>query len=128
LDKNVNFVGRKNHSECVEYFDKCNVGVSFIPMLPQFDNQPPTKNFEYLLSGMICIATATNDNITIIKPDTGIIINDNAKSFTEGLIQLHNNRFMFKSNDIRKSYLNNCWEKIVESKMKPVLNEFENHE
>lgn len=126
LEKSVRFVGRKNHSECVEYFDACNVGVSFIPMLPQFDNQPPTKNFEYLLSGMICIATATNANKSIIKPDTGIVINDNSKSFTDGLIQLHNNRLKFKSNDIRKLYLNNCWEKIVENKMKPVLNEFEN--
>jgi nucleoside-diphosphate-sugar epimerase len=67
------------------YFDIHNIGVSYIPMLKCFDNQPPTKTFEYLLSGMPVIATATNANKDIINDVNGVLINDNSEEVYNGL-------------------------------------------
>lgn len=126
IERNVNFIGRKLHSECIPYFDNCNVGVSFIPLLPQFDKQPPTKTFEYLLSGMVCLATSTFANKKIINDDNGIIINDNAESFTEGLKKIYINRNNYNSKIIRDTQNSNKWVTIVNDVLKPVLLKFEN--
>ena len=126
VEKYVRYVGRKNHFESIEFFDSCNVGVSFIPTLKHFDNQPPTKNYEYLLSGMICIATSTSANKKIINDENGIIVNDNSDSFAEGLNILYENRLKFNSFKIRQSQLNHQWSNIVEKSLKPVLNKFDN--
>lgn len=123
---NVFFLGRKSHEEAKEYFNKCNVGVSFIPMLPQFDNQPPTKNYEYMLSGMVCIATATSANIKHINESNGVIINDNAASFAQGLLEIDSKRHTYRSEIIRLSQMQFKWETIVNEVLKPILKRFEN--
>lgn len=127
MDEKVFYLGRKTHKECKNYFDKCNVGVSYIPVTPYFNFQPPTKNFEYLLSGLACIATSTFANQNIINHDNGILIEEGSNNFYKGLKQLYENRFNFESNNIRNSQTNYLWKNIVINKLKPILIKTENN-
>ncbi|NDY74099.1 hypothetical protein DO021_12840 [Desulfobacter hydrogenophilus] len=113
LRKKVFFHGYKRHEEIVEYFDKCNVGVSYVPITFFYDNQPPTKTFEYLLSGMACIATGTSENKKIIVPENGILCADSAENFARSLEKLYKNRNRYHSDMIRSTVINAQWDKIV---------------
>ncbi|GAB1416549.1 hypothetical protein MASR2M117_19550 [Paludibacter sp.] len=121
LQNHVHFLGRLHHDEAKHYFDTCNIGVSYIPMTTFFDNQPPTKNFEYLLSGMVCIATSTSANKKIITNSNGVLINDNSNSFAEGLKELWTRRTKYDSKSIVDSQMHNTWEFIVQNILKNIL-------
>lgn len=121
LENNVFLLGRKNHKDAKQYFDQCNVGISFVPITPFYDHQPPTKNYEYLLSGMVCLATATSSNKKIVNENNGILINDNPYDFYIGLKQIYEKKVNYNSEIIRKSVEKNLWENIVKTKLYPIL-------
>jgi hypothetical protein len=113
LEKIVCFHGRKNHTEIQKYLDKCNIGVSYIPITEYFDCQPPTKTFEYINSGMICLATQTSENKKIITDKNGILCLDDENSFSESLLKIFNNLSNYNSEDIRKSTEKTTWSEIA---------------
>lgn len=121
LQNCVFYLGRLTHSEALRYFDHCNVGISYIPLTSYFDYQPPTKNYEYMLSGMVCLATSTKANKEMINFSNGVLIRDNADSFAFGLNQLWDNRLNYNSNEIRSSQQNFTWESIVKNTLKGIL-------
>lgn len=102
------------------YLDKCNIGVSYIPTTEYYNYQPPTKTYEYILSGLFTIATGTYCNKEIINSINGILIEDNPKSFTNALECIYLNRD-FDSNKIRETLLEHTWEKIVNNSLIPIL-------
>mgnify|MGYP000975279754 FL=1 len=65
LEGIVDLYGRLNHRELKEHFKKSNIGVSFVPQTDYFHCQPPTKTFEYICSGLVCIATATDSKSVV---------------------------------------------------------------
>ncbi|HPD58234.1 MAG TPA: glycosyltransferase, partial [Smithellaceae bacterium] len=85
LNEIVIFHGRKNHQQLKEYIQNATVGVCFVPQTPYYDVQPPTKIFEYALSGLITVATDTSENRRFITDVNGVICKDNADSFCEAL-------------------------------------------
>lgn len=85
LSNIVKFMGFVHHSEILPILSESNIGVSFVPITSYFDNQPVTKTFEYLLSGLPVIATATHENKKIINPSNGILIDDSAEDFAAAL-------------------------------------------
>lgn len=123
LMNRVFFHGYKRHEEMKDYFDSCNVGISFVPITPYFEYQPPTKTFEYLLSGMVCIATRTHENKKIINKENGILCDDNSVSFSEALESLFKNKDSFDSETIRSSVIGYKWENIVRNKLKKIIND-----
>jgi glycosyltransferase involved in cell wall biosynthesis len=102
-------------------FEKCNFGVSFIPLTEYFQNQPPTKTFEYLLSGLPVIATATIENSKIINISNGVLIQDKVESIRSGLHELFTNRLLFDSESIKKALEHFLWKNIVLNNLKPYL-------
>ena len=66
--------GRIDYYKLKPFFDKCNVGVSYIPIRDYYQYQPPTKTFEYGLSGLVTIATETKSNQEVINNCNGILI------------------------------------------------------
>src|SRR5690606_1611564 len=68
----IGFHGRKHYYQLYEFFDKANIGVCYIPITDFFDVQPPTKLFEYALSGLFTIATKTKENEKFINPKNGV--------------------------------------------------------
>lgn len=119
LGKYVNLEGYVPHKKLKQYFEKANIGISYIPIKPFFEHQPSTKTFEYLMSGMPVIATGTLENKKIINDINGIIIDDTPESFCEGLSTL--NKMIGKFNEvlIRETVVDYKWETIVRS-----LNEY----
>lgn len=122
IGKYIKFHGRVPYNELKPLFDKSNIGVSFVPITEYYDNQPPTKTFEYVLSGLYTIATATKSNKDLIKKYNGILINDTADDFYNALIYIWNNRTYISEKLIRESLTDYTWDKIVKNKLLPILN------
>lgn len=115
--KNVRMHGYLTHDEAKTFFDECNVGVCFVPVTDYYQFQPPTKLYEYLLSGMVCIATNTHSNIEVMNQDNGVVINDTAESVCEGLKKLHS--CFDKHNSKTIVYQSNAyhWSQIVSNSL-----------
>ena len=114
LNSIVTFLGEIRYPEVTKYFESNNIGVSFIPITIFFDNQPPTKTFEYLLSGMAVIATNTKENNRIINYSNGVLISDTAESFSSGLEHLYHNFKKFNSCKIIDDAKSHTWKNIID--------------
>lgn len=111
-----NFVtlhGYKRHHEIKYLYDSNNIGVSFVPITDYYNSQPPTKTYEYILSGLYTIATGTDCNKEIVTSDSGIIINDSDSDFCSALEYIHLNKTELDSNKVRETLIDYQWEKIV---------------
>jgi len=118
--------GRIPHFEIEPYFASANIGVSYIPMTDHYDIQPPTKTYEYILSGIPCIATNTSENKKLINNTNGVLCNDSSTDFANAIYETYNNLENFNSNDIRLTLKDSTWEKIVKNYLKPILLNNEN--
>lgn len=121
LSPYVKLHGYLTHEESREFFDRCNVGVSFIPMTDYYQYQPPTKTYEYLLSGMVCIATATASNQEVVNKKNGILVLDNESSVCEGLKRLYQSREKYDSAQIVRLSSTYHWEEIIRTKFLPLF-------
>ena len=95
------------------YFDEANIGVSYVPLKPYYEFQPPSKTFEYLISGLPVIATSTYENKKLLKPNAGVIIGEGAQEFHKGMKKLLSLKHTFDSSDIANDYADYRWEKVV---------------
>jgi len=114
LHKIVEYLGRTNDSELASYLDFCNVGVSFVPITTYFNYQPVTKLFEYNLSGIPVIATKTYEQLKNVNESNGVLIDDNADSFYDGLEELLRKKNLYSSNVIRETVEQYKWENIMQ--------------
>lgn len=110
---NVTLHGYLTHEEAKKYFDSCNIGVCYVPMTEYYEHQPPTKLYEYLLSGMACIATKTKSNCDVMTDKSGVLVDDDANSICEGLYKLCSMRKSYKSDEIVSYAMQYHWENIV---------------
>ena len=118
----VSCIGRVPHHDLKKYFDEANLGVSFVPLLAHYQYQPPTKTFEYLMSGLYCIATSTIANKEIISdPLNGLLIQDTADSFCEALEKYLKLADKINKNDLIKSVSQYSWDVIVDTYLKKAL-------
>ena len=103
------------------FFDISNIGISFIPVTSYFNFQPPTKTFEYIMSGLFCIGTDTYANKEIIIFSNGIISKDNSKSFANAIIEAYNNRGNMNSDIIKNSLEEYSWASIININLKSLI-------
>lgn len=113
LNKKVQLLGRIPFSELEPFFTEHNVGISYVPMKKWFDCQPVTKTFDYFLSGIPVIGTATSENEKVIDRTNGVLISDNRRGFFLGLEEFYLRRLSFDSRMIRESSSKYQWEYIV---------------
>lgn len=118
---NVRMHGYLTHEEAQSYFDNCNVGVCFIPVTDYYQYQPPTKLYEYLLSGMVAISTNTISNEKVMSEVNGVIVNDNAESVYDGLRRLAIRLNHYKSDDIVAQSQEYHWSEIVKRYLLPLM-------
>ena len=122
FEDKVVFHGRINYEDLVPFFNKANLGVAFVPMTPYYDCQPSTKIYEYVLSGMYCIATNTYENRILIEPMNGMICDDNAISFCNAMEQYYKmDKSMFDSAQIRNSMAKYEWSNIVNKQLFAIM-------
>lgn len=111
--RNVRFHGFLNHDDAKHFFDECNVGVCFVPVTDYYQHQPPTKLYEYLLSGMATISTNTFSNEEAMNVSNGIVIRDTVDDVCEGLYKLYQNRMIYNSQQIVADAQYCTWQNIV---------------
>lgn len=111
----VTFMGWVPHDQLKPIFDTHNIGVSYIPLTPFFDHQPPTKTFEYLMSGMPVIATRTSANQSVITHENGVLIGDTAEEVCRGIQTIQQKLDQFSSEQIRQSCRDYEWSRIVDN-------------
>lgn len=121
LENNIVVHGRKSHHEIQPLLDHCNIGVSFIPITSYFDHQPPTKTFEYVLAGMVCMATSTSENKRYINANNGILHSDTPEAFAGALEKVVSNFNHYNSKSIQDTLNNHTWKNIA-SQFKAYLN------
>lgn len=117
----VTLHGQLPYNQLKPFFEKCNIGVSFVPITEYFDHQPPTKTFEYILSGLYTIATATYSNKELITAENGILIHDSATDFANAISIIWKTHTKFDEQQIRKSLEKYSWKNIVNGILKPIL-------
>lgn len=117
----ITFHGRLPYNQLKPFFDKCNIGVSFVPMTDYYDAQPPTKTFEYILSGFYTIATATSSNKELITTENGMLIHDSATEFANALSRIWKIHTKLNEQRIRQSLETYSWKNIVNNILKPIL-------
>lgn len=118
----ITFHGFISLTELKPFFDLSNVGVSFIPITGYYDHQPPTKTFEYILSGLYCIATATSANKELIDMENGCLIQDTAQGFADGIEQFINRCQNIDENRLRNTLSHLTWTNIVKKQLTYILN------
>ena len=109
----VEIAGYVPHSSLLPYFERANVGISYVPITSSYDHQPPTKTFEYLMAGMPVIATNTTENRRIVGDSTGMLIADSAEGFHLGLRGFEARRQEFDSDTVRASVAGDAWKELV---------------
>ncbi len=113
VQEKVRILGPVPHDQLRPIFDEHNTGLSFVPLTPYYDVQPPTKTFEYLLSGMPVLATATQENSRVVDAHNGVLTEDSAAGVKHGLEVLWQRRGQYDSNVIRRGAERHLWPNIV---------------
>ncbi len=120
----VIFYGYQPHDKLKFFYEKCNIGVSFVPITPYYDYQPVTKTFEYIMAGLFTIATATESNKEIITDENGLLIDDTPESFANAIDRILEIKGMLNSNHIRHSLDEYQWNSIINNRMVHILEDF----
>ncbi len=121
LQDYVVFHGRIPNNKIGPFLDKANIGVSYVPITDYYQHQPPTKTFEYVLSGMFCLATATHSNHEVVNEDNGCLIQDNPESFALGIERCIEKFKDYNPNKIKNTLIEYSWQNIVNEKLKQIL-------
>jgi glycosyltransferase involved in cell wall biosynthesis len=121
LDEVIKYHGRVLYNQLQPYFDTANVGFSFVPMTEYFEHQPPTKTYEYAMSGIYTIATATQANKDIVTTDNGVLIEDTAEGVAMGLEQYWLRRNDINEAKIRASLAEYSWKNICDNYLRPII-------
>ncbi|SHM41946.1 Glycosyl transferases group 1 [Cyclobacterium lianum] len=121
LQEVISTEGYVHNDQLHHYFRKSNIGVSFIPITDYYQDQPPTKTYEYLLSGLAVIATATNENVKIVNDKNGVLIQDTVEAVKSGLQLLDQRLERYHPEEIRQQMRDHHWEKIVAENLRPYL-------
>jgi hypothetical protein len=92
--------------------------------MKQFQCQPTTKIFEYHLSGMPVLATATCENAKVIRKEDGVLISDDPLGVSQGLMTIYRNLSGYDSNVIRRLSAGYTWERVISDHLAPFLTSF----
>lgn len=120
LSNVIRLHGYLTHEDSKRIIEKATIGVCFYPINNSYQHQPPTKLFEYVLSGLPCVSVETVETRKYISKYNGVLIQDNAESFCTGVQKILD--YPDWDTEAIKSSLKHCtWEKIIESKLLPIL-------
>jgi len=121
LDEVVKIHGYIHHRDLTFLVERCNIGVSYVPMTIYYENQPATKTYEYISSGLFTIATNTLSNQEVIRFENGLLINDTPLDFKNALKQTFLKLPHLNSKLIKESLPQCRWENIITNYLLPVL-------
>lgn len=122
MEDHVIFTGEIPYDQVPVYLAAANCFISYVPITPEFDIQPPLKTVEALATGLPVIATDTLGNRRFIRHgENGVLTGDDASSMSSAmLLVMHNDSLREKvQKNARKSIEEHDWKKIVSQKLLP---------
>lgn len=126
MEKHIFYHGKIRYPELSEYFERHNIGMSYIPLKRRYDSQPPIKSFEYLLSGMAVLATGTRENVKIINESNGVTTGDSVEDIYQGLQMIFIRMNKFNSLKIQEDSVQYSWESIMDNTLIPNIEDISN--
>lgn len=114
LKDKVIFLGRKEHDEVINILENSKIGIAFIPKTEYYMYQPPTKVYEYLVNGLICLGTSTEANKKLINDFNGKLCEDNSLDFFKKLEEIYLNIKNYSKIEISRNSEKYSWKKVVE--------------
>jgi glycosyltransferase involved in cell wall biosynthesis len=85
----VYFKGFVQYEPLIKYHQAFDIGLCFVPQTTYYDDQPPTKLFEYMAAGLVVIATGTSANRQVITDQVnGFICNDDVESLWKCMLEI----------------------------------------
>jgi len=119
----VRFTGYISYRHVHEYVAVGDIGLAYVPIMPQYDLQPPLKTVEFLACGLPTVATCTKGNALFIQEgENGLLVQDMPETVAEGLLRLAEDRALRQklARNARSSVAEYDWKKIVSDKLLPV--------
>jgi glycosyltransferase involved in cell wall biosynthesis len=121
LENIVTFHGPRWHKDMLKYLERASIGIVYIPRTPAYDNQPPTKLFEFIVNGIPVLATSTKEIARYVNQTNGVLIEDNPDSFARGLERLLSLLPDMNHESIKGSLKDHVWENIVRNILLKVI-------
>jgi glycosyltransferase involved in cell wall biosynthesis len=119
----IKYHGRVLHRKLVPYFESCNIGVAFVPLIDAQAAQPYTKVYEYLQAGMPVVATANPSNLIIITAENGVMCLDTPESFSRALQEMRSRLSQYNWHRIKAGGHRFSWRSIVQENVKPYFSQ-----
>lgn len=131
ISTRVLFLGHIKYTNVPDYLSNADIGMSYVPIVPHYNIQPPLKTIEYLACSLPVIATKTKGNERYVKNEiNGILTKDNPNAVSDAIIKLskdtelrnslsNNARFSVNEHDIKnttKKYLLPAYQKVLNNK------------
>ncbi|MBU7015048.1 MAG: glycosyltransferase family 4 protein [Theionarchaea archaeon] len=122
MEQQVILTGGVPYEKVAEYMRCGDVFLSYVPLTPEFDTQPPLKTVEALACGLPVIASDTRGNRRFVTHnENGFLVQDDAHSVYKAMDRLmkdENLRDMF-AHAARPSVSNCGWRDIVKNSLLP---------
>lgn len=122
ISDHVTLTGSIPYTDVPSYMRCCNVFLSYVPITPEFDIQPPLKTVEALACGLPVIATDTLGNRRFITHrENGFLSGDDASSVKNAMVTVMENESLRKNleENARPSVRACSWDTIVKEKLLP---------
>jgi len=116
ISDRVFFLGYVDYREVPALLSAADIAVSYVPVTPAYDAQPPVKTIEYLACSLPVIATETVGNRCFIGHErNGLLTRDDPNSLSEAIIRLSQDEHLRKalSKRARPSVKEYDWNAIV---------------
>jgi len=126
ISDRVFFLGYVDYREVPRFLSAADIAVSYVPIFPAFDLQPPLKTIEYLACSLAVIATSTTGNRRFVAHEwNGLLTEDDPKSLSESIIRLSRDAALRESlsQRARGSVKNYDWKTIIEERVLPAYQE-----
>lgn len=121
LQNKVTMHGFATHETIKPYMDKAQVGFSMVPLAEHYRHQPPTKIYEYVLSGIWTIATCTDASTALIDDTNGTLTDDTPQGLAQGLETYLERRDSITDGAVRRSLAHCTWPKVVTRYLVPII-------
>lgn len=121
----IRFHGRVPNKLLDPFFEQCNIGVVYVPIVVYQQPQPYTKTFEYLLAGMPVLATANATNLQVINSSNGVLIPDSPEGVYSGLKEMVRQLPKFDSARIKEEASRYTWGAIITENLQHYLRSIE---
>jgi glycosyltransferase involved in cell wall biosynthesis len=89
--------------------------------VPWFEHQPSTKLYEYLHSGLLCIATDNAANRDVLTDANGVLVDDTAEGFARGLAGIVDLLPAWCPQAVAEGVRGITWEWVVADVLAPLL-------